>query len=46
VIALVHGEPADVVQPASGPSVISSVNLSESITKVIRLDAKPRLVKR
>lgn len=47
LIALVHGDPgADVVQAAIGASVISAVNLSESIARLIRLGSEPRLVER
>lgn len=47
LIALVHGEPgSEVVREVLGESVVSAVNLTETITKLIRQGGEPRLVER
>ena len=47
LIALVRGEPgSETVRAAMGASVVCAVNLTETITKLIRAGGEPRLVER
>ena len=47
LIALVRGEPgSETVRAAMGASVVSAVNLTETIAKLIRAGCEPRLVER
>jgi PIN domain nuclease of toxin-antitoxin system len=47
LIALVHGEPgSETVRAAIGASVVSAVNLSETIAKLVRAGGEPGLVER
>ena len=47
LIALVRGEPgSETVRAAMGASVVSAVNLTETMAKLIRAGGEPRLVER
>jgi PIN domain nuclease of toxin-antitoxin system len=47
LIALVRGEPgSETVRAAMGASVVSAVNLTETMAKLIREGGEPRLVER